>query len=119
MNKENGNRISEGEQRLQQWLGSIHARSGDLAASEAKVVDLLLVDPLFVGTSTAAQVATRAGVSPPTVIRAARAIGFTGFTELKIEIAGLVALPNSLPRLKFLQRMRRWHQCWKHQFVLV
>ncbi|WP_180350724.1 MurR/RpiR family transcriptional regulator [Klebsiella pneumoniae] len=84
MNKENGNRISEGEQRLQQWLGSIHARSGDLAASEAKVVDLLLVDPLFVGTSTAAQVATRAGVSPPTVIRAARAIGFT---ELKIEIA--------------------------------
>ncbi|OUH25318.1 RpiR family transcriptional regulator [Klebsiella pneumoniae] len=87
MNKENGNRISEGEQRLQQWLGSIHARSGDLAASEAKVVDLLLVDPLFVCTSTAAQVATRAGVSPPTVIRAARAIGFTGFTELKIEIA--------------------------------
>ena len=87
MNKEIGNRISEGEQRLQQWLGSIHARSGDLAASEAKVVDLLLVDPLFVGTSTAAQVATRAGVSPPTVIRAARAIGFTGFTELKIEIA--------------------------------
>ena len=87
MNKENGNKISEGEQRLQQWLGSIHARSGDLAASEAKVVDLLLVDPLFVGTSTAAQVAIRAGVSPPTVIRAARAIGFTGFTELKIEIA--------------------------------
>ncbi|WFW28516.1 MurR/RpiR family transcriptional regulator [Klebsiella aerogenes] len=87
MKNENGNRVSESEQRLQQWLGSIHARSGDLAASEAKVVDLLLVDPLFVGTSTTAQVATRAGVSPPTVIRAARAIGFTGFTELKIEIA--------------------------------
>ncbi|KGD72129.1 RpiR family transcriptional regulator [Tatumella morbirosei] len=87
MKTENGNKITEGGQRLQQWLGSIHARSGDIAASEAKVVDLLLVDPLFVGTSTTAQVAARAGVSPPTVIRAARAIGFNGFTELKIEIA--------------------------------
>lgn len=70
-----------------QWIGSIQARSGDLAASEAKVVELLLADPLFVGASTTAQVAARAGVSPPSVVRAARAIGFSGFTELKIEIA--------------------------------
>ncbi len=48
---------------------------------------LLLSDPLFVGTSTTAQVAARAGVSPPSVVRAARAIGFNGFTELKLEIA--------------------------------
>ena len=72
---------------MQQWIGSIQARSGDLAASEAKVVDLLLTEPLFVGASTTAQVAARAGVSPPTVVRAARALGFSGFTELKIEIA--------------------------------
>ena len=84
---EPGNRVSESEQRLQQWIGSIQARSGDLAASEAKVVDLLLTEPLFVGASTTAQVAARAGVSPPTVVRAARALGFSGFTELKIEIA--------------------------------
>lgn len=82
-----GNGVSDSELRLQQWIGSIQARSGDLAASEEKVVDLLLTDPLFVGASTTAQVAARAGVSPPTVIRAARALGFTGFTELKIEIA--------------------------------
>lgn len=87
MNKETGNGISESEKRLQQWMGSIQARSGDLAASEAKVVDLLLADPLFVGASTTAEVAARAGVSPPTVVRAARALGFTGFTELKIDIA--------------------------------
>lgn len=48
---------------------------------------LLLSDPLFVGTSTAAQVAARAGVSAPSVVRAARAIGFNGFTDLKLEIA--------------------------------
>jgi len=87
MIEENGNGVSENGARLGQWLGSIQARCSDLAASEAKVVALLLADPLFVGASTTALVAARAGVSPPSVIRAARAIGFSGFTELKIEIA--------------------------------
>lgn len=87
MSSEVGNAVSSDEGRLGQWIGSIQARCGDLAASEAKVVALLLADPLFVGASTTAQVAARAGVSPPSVVRAARAIGFTGFTELKIEIA--------------------------------
>lgn len=87
MKDEIGNGVSSDEGRLGQWIGSIQARCGDLAASEAKVVALLLADPLFVGASTTAQVAARAGVSPPSVVRAARAIGFTGFTELKIEIA--------------------------------
>ncbi|WP_249214470.1 MurR/RpiR family transcriptional regulator [Burkholderia cenocepacia] len=79
MKNEFGNSVSESEHRLRQWIGSIQARSGDLAASEAKVVDLLLTDPLFFGASTTAEVAARAGVSPPTVIRAARALGFSGF----------------------------------------
>lgn len=87
MNDDIGNSVSDGAPRLQQWIGGIQARSGGLAASEAKVVELLLADPLFVGASTTAQVAARAGVSPPTVIRAARALGFAGFTELKMEIA--------------------------------
>lgn len=87
MNDKSGNKVSCDEDRLGQWIGSIQARCSDLAASEAKVIALLLADPLFVGASTAAQVATRAGVSPPSVVRAARAIGFGGFTELKIEIA--------------------------------
>ncbi|KXV06072.1 RpiR family transcriptional regulator [Acetobacter malorum] len=87
MMKDNCNGISDSEGRLGQWLGGIQARTGNLAASEEKVIALLLTDPLFVGTSTTAQVAARAGVSAPSVIRAARAIGFSGFTELKIEIA--------------------------------
>lgn len=87
MGCESGNSVSDGENRLGRWLGTIQARSADLAASEAKVVGLLLTDPLFVGASTTAQVAARAGVSAPSVVRAARAIGFTGFAELKLEIA--------------------------------
>ncbi|WP_273822984.1 MurR/RpiR family transcriptional regulator [Pseudomonas asplenii] len=87
MTKENSNHITGDTERLGQLIGSIQARSGGLAASEAKVVAVLLADPLFVGASTTAQVAARAGVSPPSVIRAVRAIGFGGFAELKIEIA--------------------------------
>ncbi|GAA3543626.1 MurR/RpiR family transcriptional regulator [Amycolatopsis ultiminotia] len=87
MKGDSGNSVSPDDGPLTRWLGTVQARSGDLAASEAKVVKLLLSDPLFVGTSTTAQVAARAGVSAPSVVRAARAIGFTGFTELKLEIA--------------------------------
>ncbi|WP_236175456.1 MurR/RpiR family transcriptional regulator [Pseudomonas pseudonitroreducens] len=87
MKRKDSNFISEGDGRLGQWIGSVQSRSGNLSASEAKVVALLLADPLFVSASTVAQVASRAGVSPPSVVRAARAIGFGGFTELKIDIA--------------------------------
>lgn len=87
MNGNSGNGVSVEVGPLARWLGTIQARSGNLATSESKVVDLLLTDPLFVGTSTTAQVAARAGVSAPSVVRAARAIGFNGFTELKLEIA--------------------------------
>ncbi|MGV0585662.1 MurR/RpiR family transcriptional regulator [Mycobacteroides chelonae] len=87
MLNQSGNKITQRLDPLPRWLGTIQARSGDLAASEAKVVQLLLSDPLFVGASTVAQVAARAGVSAPSVVRASRAIGFDGFTELKLEIA--------------------------------
>lgn len=87
MRQRDGNVISSQDDPLRRWLGSVQARTAGLAASEAKVVELLLTDPLFVGRSTAAQVAARAGVSAPSVVRAARAVGFAGFAELKLEIA--------------------------------
>lgn len=82
-----GNHVPSSSDSLRLWLGTVQAKSASLATSEAKVIDLLLADPLFVGTSTTAHVAARAGVSAPTVVRAARAIGYGGFTELKLEIA--------------------------------
>lgn len=87
MESERGNTGTDASEPLRQWLGSIQARRGGLAPSEERVVGLLLRDPLFVGASTTAQVAARAGVSAPTVVRAARAVGFDGFTELKVAIA--------------------------------
>lgn len=87
MARSSRNSVSTTGDPLRRWLGTVQARSAGLVASEAKVVDLVLEDPLFVGRSTTAQVAERAGVSAPSVIRAARAIGFSGFAELKLEIA--------------------------------
>lgn len=87
MDDTDGIAVPRVEDSLRRWLGVVQARTAALPASEAKVVDLLLADPLFVGTNTTARVAARAGVSPPSVVRAARAIGFAGFAELKLEIA--------------------------------
>lgn len=82
-----GNGISRRGGSLERWLGTVRSRSGDLVPSERRVVDLVLADPLFVGTATTAQVAERAGVSAPSVVRAARAIGYDGFAGLKVAIA--------------------------------
>lgn len=48
---------------------------------------LVIEDPQFAGETTTAELAKRAGVSPPTVVRAARAAGFDGFAELKLGLA--------------------------------
>lgn len=87
MSTQHSNPVSAADDSLRRWLGVVQSRTHGLPTSEAKVVDVLLADPLFVGASTTAQVATRAGVSAPSVVRAARAIGFAGFAELKLELA--------------------------------
>jgi RpiR family transcriptional regulator, carbohydrate utilization regulator len=86
-NQRNGNDNGDTTAPMRRWLGTIQSRTGDLAPSEARVIDLLLADPLFVGASTTAQVAARAGVSAPSVVRASRAVGYDGFAELKVAIA--------------------------------
>jgi DNA-binding MurR/RpiR family transcriptional regulator len=58
-----------------------------LRPSDAKVLRLVLDDPAFVQSATTDEVARRAGVSPATVVRAARSSGFQGFSELKLALA--------------------------------
>lgn len=54
-----------------------------LRPSDARVMSLVLDDPAFVQTATTEELARRADVSPATVVRAARAAGFAGFSDLK------------------------------------
>ena len=64
----------------------------DLRKSDAKVANLVLREPHWVLDSTLAEVADRAGVSQPTVMRFCVAVGFSGFQEFKLRLAHSLAL---------------------------
>jgi DNA-binding MurR/RpiR family transcriptional regulator len=69
-----------------------------LRPSDAKVLRLVLEDAAFVQSATTGVVAERAGVSPATIVRAARAAGFEGFGELKQALVKELALrPGATP----------------------
>lgn len=66
---------------------SIAALLPGLRPSDAKVMRVVLDDPGFVLSASTEATAHRAGVSPATVIRAARAAGFHGISDLKLALA--------------------------------
>lgn len=57
-----------------------------LTPSEAKIVQVLLADYPIGGLGTAANLAKRAGVSDPTVVRLVTKIGFDGFAEFQTKL---------------------------------
>lgn len=63
--------------------GLIRARWGECSPAERKVARALLAAYPHAGLETVATLADRAGVSPPTVLRLANRLGFTGFPELQ------------------------------------
>ncbi|OZF01457.1 MurR/RpiR family transcriptional regulator [Rhodococcus sp. 15-1154-1] len=67
--------------------GAMRAVLPSLRASDASVIRLVLDQPEFVQNASTVEVAERAGVSNATVVRAARAAGFTGFSDLKFAVA--------------------------------
>lgn len=67
--------------------GYLQSRLAGMSSSEADVLRLVIDDPRFAAEATTAELAKRAGVSPPTVVRAARAAGFDGFADLKLGLA--------------------------------
>jgi len=73
-------------------LEIIAKRREFLRASEQKVADLVLGDPVQVMSFNMAGLAEAAGVSEPTVMRFCSAIGFTGFRSFKLELAQTIAL---------------------------
>ncbi|WP_409329106.1 MurR/RpiR family transcriptional regulator [Trujillonella humicola] len=73
-------------------LDRISDRLPELRRSEQKVAAAVLADPARVVREGLADLARRAGVSEPTVVRFARALGFGGFQDFKIQAAQSVAL---------------------------
>ncbi|EBX2782511.1 transcriptional regulator, partial [Salmonella enterica subsp. enterica serovar Hadar] len=62
-----------------------------LRKSELKVADHVLNDPASVMHSSMAELAHGVGVSEPTIVRFCRAIGCSGFQDLKLKLAQSLA----------------------------
>ena len=67
-------------------INKIEALRTDLRKSEKKVADLVLARPNMITGMSLADVAAKAGVSQPTVLRFCRAVGCSGFQDLKIKL---------------------------------
>ncbi|MEQ8655835.1 MAG: MurR/RpiR family transcriptional regulator [Hyphomicrobiales bacterium] len=67
----------------------------DLRKSERRVAEAVLADPSSVLSITLAELARRSGVSEPTVIRFALAIGCEGFRDLRVKLARSLAFART------------------------
>lgn len=71
-------------------LDRIRASIPALPPAEQRVALLLLGDPRSFASLPVAELAGRAHVSKPTVVRFCRSVGYAGLTDLKLKLAGSV-----------------------------
>lgn len=65
----------------------LRAGLGGLPDAERRVAELLLAEPTSAGYDSVGRLAERAGVSPATVVRLSRRLGYAGYAALKLAIA--------------------------------
>jgi DNA-binding MurR/RpiR family transcriptional regulator len=68
-----------------------------LSKAERRVCRALLADYPSAGLASAARLAERAEVSPPTVLRFAQSLGYEGFTELQVALRAELSARSSGP----------------------
>ncbi|MET7423297.1 MurR/RpiR family transcriptional regulator [Dactylosporangium sp. NPDC005555] len=69
-------------------LAKVRAQLPELTGALQRVAELILADPAAAARSTIVELAERSGTSPATVTRFCRALGFVGYAELRLAIAG-------------------------------
>lgn len=69
-------------------LDRIRASLGALSPAEQRVAELVLADPRSFAASPVAELARRAHVSKPTVVRFCRSVGYDGLADFKLKLAG-------------------------------
>ena len=72
-------------------------RLPDLSKAERRVGRALLADYPSAGLASAARLAERAEVSPPTVLRFAQSLGYDGFTDLQVALRAELTAQSSGP----------------------
>lgn len=73
------------------------AALASLSKAERRVARALLADYPSAGLASAARLAERADVSPPTVLRFAQTLGFEGFTDLQVALRAELSEQSSGP----------------------
>lgn len=68
-------------------LARIHAFAASLGPSEAAVAEVLVTRPADIPNMSTQELATTAGTSTATVVRACRSLGFRGFQHLRLELS--------------------------------
>lgn len=69
-------------------LARVHAQLPEFTGALQRVAERVLADPAAAARATIVELAERSGTSPATVTRFCRALGFDGYAELRLGIAG-------------------------------
>lgn len=80
---------------------SIRTTLGSLSPSERRVARAVLADYPRAGLVTSAELATRCGVSAPTVIRFARTLGYSGFPDFQASLRDELSERGESPISRF------------------
>ena len=72
-------------------LDRIKASLPSLAPAEQRVARLVLLDPRAFANQPITELASRAHVSKPTVVRFCRSVGYDGLSDFKLKLAGSVS----------------------------
>ena len=78
-------------------VAMIAEHSAMLAPAQRQVATLVVAEPEFALHANVADLAARASVSPPTIVRFCRALGYSGLREFKLRLAQ--SLANGVPYL--------------------
>lgn len=73
-------------------LRSIRAAMDGLSTGQRTIAEMILADPNWAVQAPVEELATRAAVSAPTIVRFARAVGCEGLKDFKRKLAGALAL---------------------------
>jgi RpiR family transcriptional regulator, carbohydrate utilization regulator len=73
-------------------LSTIRVLIPELSKSHKRIAEMVLADPHWAMQSNVDDLAARAGVGKPTVVRFARSVGCEGLKDFKLKLAGNLAL---------------------------
>jgi RpiR family transcriptional regulator, carbohydrate utilization regulator len=86
------NRRHEPQAPVGDLLRTMRERAGSLSQAQQQVAATVLEDPQFALRANVDALARRARVSPPSIVRFCRALGFAGLREFKLNLAHTLAI---------------------------